>query len=101
VCGDLVGLDHGGFGGDGDRAFGLEPVADPTQPDLAGIQDSGYLPERVLYQGGVDGIHQAPVNLGGGLAQDDEDGHDDQQADRRVGPVPAERYPPRSQDHGQ
>jgi len=50
---------------------------------------------------GVHGVHEPPVDLAGSLPQDGQDRHADQQPDHRVGPVPAQRYPARTQQHRQ
>ena len=70
------------------RASARRLVAVPAQPDLSHIDHPGGRPDHrlgLVDQVRVDGVHQPPVDLAGGIAQDEQDGHGDEQADDRVG----------------
>ena len=79
---------------DDDVGLGAQPVADPAQPDLP---DAAHARRRRAGRLGrvdqrrVDGVHQPPVHLAGGILEHDQDRDGDEQADDRVGPAPAER----------
>jgi hypothetical protein len=101
---DLVRRRGGEAGPDDDLAFGPQLMADPAQPDLAGAEHPVGRPQGALGlvdEGGVDRVHQPPVDLAGRLAQHRQDRHGDEQADDRVGPVPADRDAARPEEHGQ
>jgi hypothetical protein len=101
---DLVSRRGGEAGRDHDLALGPQLVADPAQPDLAGAEHSVGRPQGALGlvdEGWIDGVHQPPVDLAGRLAQHRRDGDGDEQADDRVGPVPADRDAARPDQHGQ
>lgn len=92
--GQGVGLDHGEVGVDDDVGLGAQGVADPPHPDLPDAADAVHRVQRIfggVDQGGVDGVHQAAVDLAGGIAQHHEDRGGDEQADDRVGGPPAQR----------
>ena len=79
-------------------------MTDPSQPDLARVEHAGRGPQRALRlvdQGRIDGIHEPPVNLAGCLAQHNDNRRRDEQADDRIGPVPAKRGTSRAQQHRQ
>jgi hypothetical protein len=100
----LVGLEGGGVPVHDDLAFGAELMADPPHPDVARAQHSSggsQGPFDLVHQRRIDGIHQAAVDLAGGLHQHGQDRRRDDQADRRVGPVPAGRQAGHAQEHGQ
>ena len=101
---DLMGRGGGEVGRDHDLALGPQLMADPAQPDLAGAEHAVGRPQGALGlvdEGGVDGVHQPPVDLAGRLAQHRQDGHGDEQADDRVGPLPADRDAARPDEHRQ
>ena len=101
---DLVSGGGGEAGRDHDLALGPQLMADPAQPDLAGAEHPVGRPQGALGlvdEGGIDGVHQPPVDLAGRLAQHRQDGDGDEQADDRVGPVPADRDSARPDQHGQ
>ena len=94
--GDLVGLDGGDVGVGDDFVLGTE-VVDPAQADLPGVQNSRGEMQGLLGlagEGGVDGVHEAPVDLAGGLAQDGQDGHGDEQSGGWVGQLQPSATPP-------
>ena len=101
---DLVRRRGGEAGRDHDLALGPQLMADPAQPDLTGAEHAVGRPQGALGlvdEGGIDGVHQPPVDLAGRLAQHRQDGDGDEQADDRVGPVPADRDAARPDEHGQ
>jgi hypothetical protein len=101
---DLVSRRGGEIGRDHDLALGPQLMADPAQPDLAGAEYPVGHPQGALGlvdEGWIDGVHQPPVDLAGRLAQHRQDGDGDEQADDRVGPVPADRDAARPHQHGQ
>jgi hypothetical protein len=101
---DLVCLDRAGTGVDDDLAFGTQMVPDPPQPDLANPQHSRRRAQGLLHlvdQGGVDSVHQPPANLPRRLPEHGQDRHRDQQANDRVGPVPADCHTAHTQQHRQ
>jgi hypothetical protein len=72
VDGDLVSLDGGGIGVHDDVAFGTQLVTGPPQPDPAGPEHSGSATKdlfSLLDHGRVDGVHEPPVDLTGGLPE--------------------------------
>src|ERR1022692_476613 len=102
--GDLVGLQGGDIRLDHHFAFGPDLVPDPAQPDLSDVQHLGSGskgPLGLIDQSGIDRVHQAPVDLPRGLAQDGQDRHGDDKPDNRVSPVPAQRDATRAEQHGQ
>jgi hypothetical protein len=69
---DLVRRRGGEAGRNHDLALGPELMADPAQADLAGAEHAVGRPQGALGlvdEGGIDGVHQPPVDLAGGLAQ--------------------------------
>jgi hypothetical protein len=101
---DLMRRRSGEIGCDHNLALGPQLMADPAQADLAGAEHAVGRPQGALGlvdEGGIDGVHQPPVDLAGRLAQHRQDGHGDEQADDRVGPVPADRDAARPDEHGQ
>jgi hypothetical protein len=101
---DPVRLDRGDLAADGDLGLGVQPVADPAKPDLPGAQHAWCAAQGALGlidQLWVDGVHQPPVNLAGRLPQHAQEQHRDRQADKRVGPVPAQRHAARPGQHPQ
>ena len=101
---DLMRLNGGGAGVDHDLAFGPQLMADPAQPDLADAEHAGG-PAQVMLglvdQGRFHRIHQAPVDLAACLAEHGQDHHGDQEADDRIGPVPAQGSASHAQQHRQ
>ena len=101
---DLVGRGGGDAGRDHDLALGPQLMADPAQPDLAGAEHAVGRPQGALGlvdKGWIDSVHQPPVDLAGRLPQHRQDGGSDEQADDRVGPVPADRDAARPDQHRQ
>ena len=104
VDGDLVRLNSASGRIDDDLALGAQLMTNPPQPDLPDIQDSGGSPQGLLglvHEFGVNGIHQAPVDLACCLAQHRKNGHRNQQPDYRVGPLPADRDAADAEEDGQ
>lgn len=90
--GYLVCLDGGRIGSDHNLALGAQLMAEPTEPDVAYVQDSGHRTQRLfglINKGRIDGVHQPTVDLSGRLAQHDQDRQCDDQPHDRVGPLPA------------
>ena len=54
-----------------------------------------------VHHGGIDGVHEAAVDLPGGVTQYDEDGDGDREADDGVGPVPAEGHAAGTEQYGE
>src|SRR5688572_13123220 len=78
----VVRLDQGGGGVHGDARLGKQLVAVPAQPDVGHVDHAGGGADDLLGlvdQGRVDGVHQPPVDLAGGIAQNEQDRHGDQQ----------------------
>ncbi len=70
---------------------------DPAPADLPGVQNSRGEMQGLLGlagEGGVDGVHEAPVDLAGGLAQDGQDGHGDEQSGGWVAQLQPGATPP-------
>ena len=79
-----VGLNSGAVGRDHDLALGAQLVADPSQPDLTDVKYTWHAAKDGLStvdEGGIDGIHEPPVDLTRSLAQHHQDGESDCQAD--------------------
>jgi hypothetical protein len=71
----------------------VEFVADPADADAVASPDGGDRSRLVLElagQVGVDGVHEAAVDVADGAAQHHEDGGGDEQPDDGVGLRPAE-----------
>src|SRR6185312_1234633 len=101
---DLVRLDRADTAIDDDLTFGAQVVPNPAQPDLANPEHPWRCAQSLLNlidQGRVGSVHQPPVDLPGRLPQHGQDGHRDQQANDRVGPVPADGHTAHSQQHRQ
>ena len=104
LLGHVVAFHHRQRRIDHDLALGPQGVTDPAQPDLAeaehalGGQQLGLDPVDQL---GVDGVHQPPVDLAGGIAQHDQDRGRDEQPDQRVGEREPQRHAGSPQQHRQ
>src|SRR5215210_7816750 len=89
-----------------DQHAGLrpQPVSDPAQAQVLDAPDTGGGVEDVAGGGaqlGVHGVHQAPVHLASGVAQDDQDGDGDEESDDRVGDRESEQGAGGAADDGQ
>jgi hypothetical protein len=92
-----MGLNSGAIRRDHDLALGAELVADPSQPDLTDVADAWHTAEgglSMVDERGIDGIHEPSVDLTSGLAQHQQDGDRDYQADYRIRPLPSKGYAP-------
>ncbi len=86
--GDGVCFDYVQGAVDGDLSFGVHAVPDPAQPDAVDGMGAGHAGKgcvRGVDEGGVDSVHQPPVYVSGGAAQDGEDGDRDEQSHDGVG----------------
>jgi len=87
--GDLVTVDDGEGGVDEQELpLGAHAVPDPAQAQRFDAPDSRHGVQaglRGIEEGGVDGVHEAPPDIGDGPAQHEQDGDGDQDADDRVG----------------
>src|SRR5215218_4676767 len=102
--GDGVGGLDGQVWADGDVGLGSQGVPDPPHAHLPDALDSGDGAQGLfggVDQGGVDGVHQAAVDLAGGVLEDHDDGEGDEQADDGVGPAPADRDAAGAEQNGQ
>lgn len=91
---DRVRRAYGQFPVDDDSDLGAQPVTDPAQPQFAHLLYAVDRQERRLRgvdEGRVDGVHDAPEDLAGGVPQHEQDGRRDQKSDDRVRRPPAER----------
>jgi len=89
----LVGVDQGEPAVDDDGALGPQSVPEPSQAQLGDVDYTGCTAESgfaSVHNGRIDGVHQTSVDLASGVLEDEQDGHRDGQADRRIGPRPTE-----------
>jgi hypothetical protein len=82
LCGDgyLMSLHRAGIRPYDDLALRPELVSDPANPDVTCVQQAGNLAQGLLGpigDGGVDGIHQPPVDLACRPPQHNKDGQRD------------------------
>ena len=86
---------------DGHFSFGVEPVADPTQPHPTEAFDARHLAQHGLAlvdDRRIDCVHHPEQDIAGGVPQNEDDDRRDQEARERIGGRKAQRNPDRAGD---
>jgi hypothetical protein len=90
--GDGVGVGKAEVAVRDDFGFGSQLVPDPADADAVdGLDavDRGQDPVHVVDQLGFNAVHEPPVDVAGGILEDEKNGDGDEQSDDGVGEPPA------------